>query len=165
MPTLKSRTKLRGKRYEWGTVATIETFASTKTLLLDFDMARPIPCLITLLARVRIIGLRTRWVSYRRTVHGWHVEVGINASLKPSEQVAAQFALGSDPRRETMNLRRAISLRIHPRGSRFWKKRWNILFQDKLWKDNCQFNHIARNVSITFYLRLGAIRFQTPGTW
>ena len=118
-------------RWQWGTVAEIETLGDSQTLLLDFDLARPVPRLIPLLARLRIIGLRARWCSYRRTKHGWHLAIGINASLTPSELVAAQAVLGSDLRRETMNLRRAISLRVH-KHSRFWRKRWNIFFLRKL---------------------------------
>jgi hypothetical protein len=121
----------RLKYHEWGTVAEIEEYSSRKTLLLDFDMARPIPSLTPFLARLRVIGLRARWCSYRRTRKGWHVAIGIDVALTPSEQVACQFALGSDPQRETMNTRRAISLRVH-KHSAFWKRRWNILFLRKL---------------------------------
>jgi|ERR1700674_2346138 len=128
----KARLSSEKARWQWGTVAEIETLGDSKTLLLDFDMACPVPRLVPFLARLRIIGLRARWVSYRRTAHGWHVEIGINASLTPSELVAAQAVLGSDLRRETMNLRRAISLRVH-KHSRFWRKRWNIFFLRKLY--------------------------------
>ncbi len=114
-----------------GTVATIEANSNPKVLLLDFDVARPVPRLTPILARLRVIGLRTKWASYRRTKRGWHVEIGIDVALTPPEHVAAQFACGSDPRRETMNLRRVISLRLHPR-SNFWRSKWNILFQTKL---------------------------------
>lgn len=118
-------------RVRWYSVATIEKYSSRKTLLLDFDVARPVPRLTPFLARLRVIGLRARWCSYRRTAHGWHVVIAIDVALTPSEQVACQFALGSDPQRETMNTRRAISLRVH-RHSAFWKRRWNILFERKL---------------------------------
>lgn len=122
----------KGRKYhEWGTVAIIEETSSNKKLFLDFDVARPVPRLTPFLARLRVIGLRARWCSYRRTAHGWHVVIAIDVALTPSEQVACQFALGSDPQRETMNTRRAISLRVH-RHSAFWKRRWNILFERKL---------------------------------
>ena len=121
----------RKNKYAWGTVAEIESYSNPRILFLDFDMARPVPNLIRFLARIRVIGLRARWVSYRRTRHGWHVEIAINASLLPSEQVAIQACLGSDLAREAMNCRRAIGLRIH-KHSRFWRKRWNILFLRKL---------------------------------
>jgi hypothetical protein len=119
------------KGWQWGTVAEIEILGTPKILLIDIDQARPVPRLVPILSRLRVIGLKAKWISYRRTRHGWHLEIGINASLKPSETVAAQAVLGSDLRRETMNLRRAISLRVH-KHSRFWRKRWNILFLRKL---------------------------------
>lgn len=59
------------------------------------------------------------------------MEIGINFALTPSECVAIQAVLGSDLAREAMNCRRAISLRVHKHSS-FWKRRWNILFQEKL---------------------------------
>jgi len=116
---------------EYSTVAEIEEYSSRSTLLLDFDVAKPVPRLTPFLARLRVIGLRARWISYRRTRRGWHLAIGIDVALTPSEQVACQFALGSDPQRETMNTRRAISLRVH-KHSAFWKRRWNILFRRKL---------------------------------
>lgn len=118
-------------KYVWSTVAEIEEYSSRKTLLLDFDMATPVPSLIPFLARLRVIGLRAGWCSYRRTRKGWHVAIGIDVALTPSEQVACQFALGSDPQRETMNTRRALCLRLN-KVSPFWRKRWNILFLRKL---------------------------------
>lgn len=126
-----NRSNATKPRWQWGTIAIIETLGDSKTLLLDYDMARPVPRLAPLLSRLRVIGLRARWFSYRRTKHGWHVEIGIDSALTPSELVAAQAVLGSDLRRETMNLRRAISLRVH-KHSRFWRARWNILFREKL---------------------------------
>lgn len=116
---------------KWGTVAEIEEYSKPKTLYLDFDVARPVPSLIPILSRLRLIGIRAKWISYRRTRHGWHMVIGINVALIPSEQTMCQFALGSDPRRETMNARRAISMRVHG-VSAHWKKRWNILFLRKL---------------------------------
>lgn len=119
------------KEYEWGTVATIEARSSSKVVLLDFDVARPVPSLVRILASLRVIGLRARWTSYYRTKRGWHMEIGIDRALIPSELVACQAVLGSDIARERMNLRRAISLRVH-NVKPFWRKRWNILFRQKL---------------------------------
>jgi hypothetical protein len=123
--------KRKRDNYEWGTVAEIDVRSSPKILLFDCDDARSCPRLVPLLSRLRIIGLKAKWFAYSRSRHGWHVEIGIRASLTEAETVAAQFALGSDPQRETMNLRRAIALRKH-KISPFWKHRWNILFSHKL---------------------------------
>jgi len=53
-----------------------------------------------------------------------------NIQLIPSEQVALQFALESDPRRECLNLMRVLSLARHP--SRNKSTHWNVLFERKL---------------------------------
>jgi hypothetical protein len=118
-------------KWSWGTVATLENYSNPKTILLDYDMARPVPNLIRILSRIRIVGLTAKWVSYSRTKRGWHVALGINYPLIPSESVALQAVLGSDLARETMNLRRAIAIRVHG-VTPHWKKRWNILFKEKL---------------------------------
>ena len=125
-----SPNRKKKNRFTWGTVAIVEAWSSPRILLLDFDTIRPLPRMISILARLRVIGLHAVWISYRRSRHGWHIEIRVNAKLKPSEQVAAQAVLGSDLRRESMNLRRAISLRLNP--SNFWSKRWNILYEKKL---------------------------------
>lgn len=107
--------------------------------MLDFDMARPRYGIARILAVFRVVGLRARWYSLFRTQRGWHMEIGINAALPPCGTVALQAILarppkkyetGADLRREAMNLRRAISLERAP--SKFWAKRWNILFAEKL---------------------------------
>lgn len=129
---MKKSTKTRKKKnkYTWGTVAVIESWSSPYILLLDFDFIMPLPNLIKILAVLRVIGFKAVWISYTRSKHGWHLEVRVNARMIPAEQVAAQAVLGSDIRREAMNLRRAISLRLNP--SHFWSKRWNILYWKKL---------------------------------
>jgi len=128
---MNRKKKSDDKKYTWGTCATLEAYSDSKTILLDFDVARPVPSLIKFLARLRVVGLRARWCSYYRTVRGWHVAIGINLALTPSECVALQAVLGSDPSREAMNLRRALAIRVHG-VSPFWRKRWNILFKEKL---------------------------------
>lgn len=131
--SLKSMRGLENEKinWTWGVVATLEAYSDSKILLLDFDRARPTPRITPILARLRVLGLRAKWSSLRRTKRGWHMEVGVNFALTTAEQVATQAVLGSDLAREAMNLRRAISLRVH-KHSPFWKKRWNILFQEKL---------------------------------
>jgi len=50
--------------------------------------------------------------------------------MSDSELVALQFALGSDRRRETLNLMRVMSRPSDPKG----RNRWNILYERKLTK-------------------------------
>lgn len=47
----------------------------------------------------------------------------------PSEVVALQVLLGSDPQREAFNLQRAHVLGDAPE---FWRDRWNVLYSEKL---------------------------------
>lgn len=115
----------------WSTVAIIGSYSNRNTLFLDYDMARRVPNAYWLRRQCRLFGLTTRWISYRRTRRGWHVEVNVDVALTESEHVAAQSLLGSDGARESMNLRRALAIRIHG-ASPFWRKRWNILYSKKL---------------------------------
>lgn len=52
-----------------------------------------------------------------------------SVTLDPAQMVALQSVLGSDPRREALNLMRVLSLsKMTPR---YWKKRWNLLYRSK----------------------------------
>jgi hypothetical protein len=64
-----------------------------------------------------------RNVDVRRTRHGYHVRILVQNRIRKRELNFIQLALGSDYRRECMNLRRIIS----------WKqmKIWNVLFEYK----------------------------------
>lgn len=64
-----------------------------------------------------------------RTRRGWHVLVQLAVRLYPAETVALQLALGSDPNREVLNLRRALALRGLRSGERY--QRFNLLFERK----------------------------------
>jgi hypothetical protein len=77
------------------------------------------------------VGIRPLWIRTDRTRRGWHLIARIGMSLAPSEIVALQAILGSDDRRETLNLMRAIGLRLH-RLPRYWRNRYNLLFDRKL---------------------------------
>lgn len=80
-------------------------------------------------------GRKRGGIRYFRTKHGWHVTVGIKGHVPILIVVAAQACLGSDLKRETFNLARAVKLtRIEPRLTVpvFWMKRVNVLYQRKL---------------------------------
>jgi hypothetical protein len=119
------------RKYRIKNVAEIDVLSDPKVLLIDFDFAQPLPRIFPILSRLRTIGVQVKRIRFSRTKKGWHLEIGITIKLTKAETVAAQAILGSDLRREAMNLRRAISLRVH-KHSRFWRKRWNILFLRKL---------------------------------
>jgi hypothetical protein len=52
--------------------------------------------------------------------------------FQPAEIVALQSILGSDARRERLNLMRVLGMRSTPVDSKFWRARWNILYAYKL---------------------------------
>lgn len=104
--------------------------ASPTLLLCDYDFRR-VPRLRPMFAVLRTIGLRPAWVRTDRTRRGWHVIIKLTRALLPAETVAVQTLLGSDSRRESLNLMRAMSVaRTNP--GKFWRGRWNLLFSYKL---------------------------------
>lgn len=97
------------------------------TLKLDLDTAR--------LARepfermdflMRLLRLHPIVTCIRRTRHGWHVMLTVRETLEPLEVVAIQAIAGSDWRRESFNTMR---VRAWPKLSRFWRARWNTLYE------------------------------------
>lgn len=98
---------------------------------LDFDRRR-VPRLVPLWAVCRIVGLRPIWIRSDRTRRGWHVVIALRERLEPAELVALQACMGSDRRRETLNLLRVIGMRRSPIRSTFWHTRWNLLYASKL---------------------------------
>ena len=104
--------------------------ASTRKILCDFDQPAPPPTR-GIWRVLRIVGVRPRYIRYDRTRHGWHVVIGLTMSLTGAELIAIQAILGSDYKREALNLMRLISMRVHP-ASTYWIERSNILFSSKL---------------------------------
>lgn len=89
------------------------------------------PNLIGIITSLRLCGLRARSIQYQRTRKGWHVIIfgKLRRRLSPAEIVALQFCLGSDRRRETLNLMRVLKLD----GKSDWEaKRWNLMFSEKI---------------------------------
>lgn len=74
------------------------------------------------------LGITPISVRYDRTKRGWHVVIVLPRDLHKCATVALQAILGSDPRRETLNLMRALSTNM----DRFASQRWNVLFESKL---------------------------------
>ena len=101
------------------------------TIQCDFDRTKA-PSLPKLWRVLRTTGILPKSVRYDRTNHGWHVIVEIWGERIPSaERVALQACMGSDPKRETLNLMRVINIRKYG-ASPFWQARWNLLFRKKL---------------------------------
>jgi len=64
--------------------------------------------------------LRVKDVDVRKTKHGYHVRILVKNKIPSRELNFLQLALGSDYRRECMNLRRIIAVKC--------MKSWNILY-------------------------------------
>jgi hypothetical protein len=108
----------------------VDDTARPTLLLCDYDFRR-VPRLRPMFAVLRTIGLRPAWVRTDRTRRGWHVIIRLTRALLPAETVAVQTLLGSDSRRESLNLMRAMSV-ARNKPSKFWRGRWNLLFSYKL---------------------------------
>jgi hypothetical protein len=112
----------------------MQHFSDPRFLYLDFDFRRPdrrSPRLRPIFTVLRIVGVRPdrqRGILLERTRRGWHVIIKLREKLKPAETVALQACMGSDGRREALNLMRARCHRVTP----YWGRRWNILFSGKL---------------------------------
>ena len=52
---------------------------------------------------LRLMGIEPEYIRTDRTRRGWHVIIPA-PNLSPCELIAAQAILGSDPRRESLNL-------------------------------------------------------------
>ena len=111
-------------------IGVVDHVAHPQRAYIDVDQHRP-PSVSQISAVARIVGLRIVWTLYRRTRRGWHVIIAMRDHLSPGETIALQACLGSDRRRETLNLMRAVSVRTgRIRG--FWSERWNLLYSSKL---------------------------------
>lgn len=112
----------------WGVLG--ERYEANKVYL-DFDMGRRSPRVTPIFVTFRAIGIRTKWVRFDRTRKGWHVILCLNTEISPSQTIALQAILGSDKRRETLNLMRVMEMERHG-ATPFWRKRWNLLYERKL---------------------------------
>lgn len=101
-----------------------------RELYLDFDRPKG-PTLPMIWTVLRAAGLRPGAIEYRRSRRGWHVVIPVNVPLLPAEQVAIQAVMGSDSRRELLNLHRVLHIRLKG-ASAFWQARWNLLYAHKL---------------------------------
>lgn len=108
----------------------IEEYSDPHKIMLDFDQRRT-PRLSSTFTGIRLLGLRVRSIRDDRTVKGWHRVISVLEALSPLELVAIQATLGSDRRRENLNLLRIMRTRATG-FSPFQERRWNILYRTKL---------------------------------
>ena len=109
-------------------------FAKRNLAYLDFDFKRPAqesPRINPLFVVSRLVGVIPESFCYERTRRGWHIIIHLRENLAPAELVALQACLGSDRRREALNLMRVLGMKRYG-VTDFWKRRWNILYSEKL---------------------------------
>lgn len=108
----------------------MEEYSDPRKIFLDFDRCRT-PRLRSLFALFRMLQLRVLWIRDDKTRKGWHRVIALRQALPRLATCAIQYDLGSDPRRERLNLMRL--LRTQDSGlSPFQERRWNILYRTKL---------------------------------
>jgi hypothetical protein len=105
----------------------MKEYSDPTMLYCDYDRPNP-PSMWEIFRVFHILAIDPEWFRFDRTRHGWHLIIKMPAKLSRTAQVALQAVLGSDPRRETLNLMRALSVRWDKVSSR----RWNVLFREKL---------------------------------
>lgn len=84
-------------------------------------------------SRIRSMGpaVSVSCVSYAPTKKGWHIVVEVYQKLTPPEIIALQAILGSDRKREALNLGRWFGMKSKT-VPEFWRDRWNLLFNKKI---------------------------------
>ncbi len=103
-------------------------------LYLDFDEPLNVEELDRRIFNVANMSqIKLERLAIHATRRGHHVIVNAEwpdkKEMAPAETVALQLLLGSDPKREALNLMRAHNLGDAPD---FWRDRWNVLYSEKL---------------------------------
>lgn len=95
----------------------------------DYDHTRP-PSLARMLRLLYHVGLHPTGANLARSRSGhWHARFQVSGQCSPGVICALQCLLGSDPQREMFNVLRIIQLERHSKYiSKFWKCRWNVLY-------------------------------------
>lgn len=96
---------------------------------LDFDSPAEALRLGRLMAVARILGIRPHAACWTRTRRGWHVSIRWDRAFDRLALVSLQAILGSDLKRECLNLMRALA---DPAPAEWAARRWNILYSRKV---------------------------------
>jgi hypothetical protein len=120
-----NRRNSKPKQKQWGCVK--ETAAPDKTMC-DYDGKMPADFMERLETAGHILHIKPKLLRIDRTARGYHAIIIWDAELKPAEIVAIQAILGSDYKRELLNLARVRAVAEGPLADEFW----NILYSHKL---------------------------------
>ena len=121
---------LEGHDFSFGAAGIMEEFSDEFTIMLDYDRKRT-PRLLFLFSLFRMCKLRTLFVRDDKTKKGWHRTIKLSSPLPRLAIIAIQALLGSDSRREALNLMRVMRT-LRGGMSDFQSRRWNILYASKL---------------------------------
>jgi hypothetical protein len=109
------------------TFGVVDRRGSSRTLLLDFDGEGPDWGRIYNVARRH--RLKPVAMELYRTRHGWHVVVFTRRRVEPWQALVLQALMGSDWRRESLNLLRLWDTAGQVQRGLKW--RWNVLYNGK----------------------------------
>jgi hypothetical protein len=105
----------------------VEHYATDRMTLHDYDNPIKPPAIAEILYIAGILGAEVRTLEFFPSRRGTHLAITWSVQWTPTQTVAVQALLGSDPRREAHNLRRLMDgwNTTNDRG-------WNILFRSKV---------------------------------
>lgn len=86
------------------------------------------PTVAQMRARLETAGYKAEWWTEQKSPSGkgLHIIITLDRpTSSPTETVALQAILGSDPMREAYNLTRVRNLSSVPE---WWRSRWNVLY-------------------------------------
>lgn len=104
-------------------------------LLLDFDSPeKPDWNRILRVCRRHRLGLRAARLN-RSTNGGWHVVLVLARRVKPWQALVLQSVMGSDWRRESLNL---LRLWDGPEPRKRFRWTWNVLYNEKVYNEKTE---------------------------
>lgn len=117
-----------------GAAGFVKEYSDAHNILCDFDgdsdlLGGPLRRLASVHTLARYCQAKVVYFRLDKTENGWHAIIRFDRKLPRLAIVACQAILGSDPKREMLNLSRALQPM-----NRFSMFRWNILFASKLRK-------------------------------
>lgn len=115
---------------KWGHIDAISDFPAQNAVFVDIDKQRSSLLNIKKInSKFRSMGIRYNAIRINRSVRGWHLAFLLVQQITAVERVCIESILGDDPMRAAMNFARARNAKRMPK---FWKQRWNILYDYKL---------------------------------
>jgi hypothetical protein len=117
---------------KWGHIDEISDYPANRILFVDYDSFNDSRLTVLHInSTFRAMGMPEGYTALRinRSRRGLHVAIILKTSVTPIERVAMEAILGDDSMRAAMNFARARNVHRMPK---FWRQRWNILYDYKL---------------------------------